>query len=131
MIYEITREELQTIGERIKQVQRMANRSDFDIASLLGISEIQYSKLLRGISMVTEDKFLVLHKEFGVSLDFLFTGYERDGKLLPDKEHKTTEMEFNIFANAISCYIKELPLNEKKEKMKELVLKFIKLIDSL
>ena len=131
MIYEITKDELKEIGGRIKLLQKMVNMSDMEIATLLGISEIQYSKITRGISMVTEDKFLMLNKEFGVSLDFLFTGYEREGKLLPSGDHKTTELEFNMYANEIIYYVRGLPFDVKKEKMIELIVKFVKLIDSM
>lgn len=57
MSYEITKADLQEIGERVKQIQKLAALTNFEIATLLGISEIQYDKLLRGVSMITEDKF--------------------------------------------------------------------------
>ena len=82
MSYEITKADLQEIGERVKQIQKLAALTNFEIATLLGISEIQYDKLLRGVSMITEDKFLRLHRELGVSLDFLFTGCEREGNFI-------------------------------------------------
>ena len=71
MVYIITREELKEIGSRIKLVQKTVGYSNREMGELLNISEIQYSKLLRGISQVSEDKFLILHRELGVSLDFL------------------------------------------------------------
>ena len=45
MSYEITKAELQEIGERVKQIQKMAALTNFEMATLLGISEIQYDKL--------------------------------------------------------------------------------------
>ena len=47
MSYEITKADLQEIAERVKQIQKLAALTNFEISTLLGISEIQYDKLLR------------------------------------------------------------------------------------
>ena len=131
MSYEITKAYLQEIGERVKQIQKLAALTNFEIATLLGISEIQYDKLLRGVSMITEDKFLRLHRELGVSLDFLFTGYEREGKFISGEGKILTDVEFYIFSNEIANYVKQLPLERKKQKMMEMVIMFHKIFETI
>ena len=65
MIHQITRNDLLVITDRLKQVQEMIGYSDDKMAIMLGISKIQYSKLLRGHSMITEDKFITLRQDLG------------------------------------------------------------------
>ena len=81
--------------------------------------------------MITEDKILRLHRELGVSLDFLFTGYEREGKFISGEGKILTDVEFYIFSNEIANYVKQLPLERKKQKMMEMVIMFHKIFETI
>lgn len=68
MIHQITRAELIVIAARLKQAQDMVGYSNERMATMFGITEIQYSKILRGHSMITEDKLIILKQEMNISL---------------------------------------------------------------
>lgn len=131
MVYIITREELKEIGSRIKLVQKAVGYSNKEMGDLLNISEIQYLKLLRGISQVSEDKFLILHKELGVSLDFLFTGCRQRGMLGLKEAGIMTDIDYCICSNEIALYIVGLPTDKRKEKMMEWIAWFQRLLMTL
>lgn len=131
MVYIITREELKEIGARIKLVQRAVGYSNKEMGDLLNISEIQYLKLLRGISQVSEDKFLILHKELGVSLDFLFTGCRQSGMLGLKEAGSMTDIDCCICSNEMALYIVGLPTDKRKEKMMEWMVWFQRLLMTL
>lgn len=131
MVYIITREELKEIGARIKLVQKAVGYSNKEMGDLLNISEIQYLKLLRGISQVSEDKFLILHKELGVSLDFLFTGCRQSGMLGLKEAGIMTDIDYCICSNEMALYIVGLPTDKRKEKMMEWMIWFQRLLMTL
>lgn len=131
MVYIITREELKEIGSRIKLVQKAVGYSNKEMGDLLNISEIQYLKLLRGISQVSEDKFLILHKELGVSLDFLFTGCRQRGMLGLKEAGIMTDIDYCICSNEMALYIVGLPTDKRKEKMMEWIAWFQRLLMTL
>ncbi len=131
MVYIITREELKEIGSRIKLVQKAVGYSNKKMGDLLNISEIQYSKLLRGISQVSEDKFLILHRELGVSLDFLFTGYGQREMFALREAGIMTEIDYCVCSNEMVLYIADLPTDKRKEKMLELTVLFQRLLMTL
>ena len=70
MIHQITRAELIVIAARLKQAQDMVGYSNERMATMFGITEIQYSKILRGHSMITEDKLIILKQEMNISIDY-------------------------------------------------------------
>ena len=71
MIHQITRAELIVIAARLKQAQDMIGYSDERMASMFDISTVQYSKILRGHSMITEDKLIILKQEMNITVSVL------------------------------------------------------------
>ena len=100
MIHQITRAELIVIAARLKQAQDMVGYSNERMATMFGITEIQYSKTLRGHSMITEDKLIILKQEMNISLDYLITG-QRAGRNVLIPGQPMTEVEFRMYIEEI------------------------------
>lgn len=115
MVHQITRTELMVIAARLKQAQDMVGYSDERMATMFGITEIQYSKILRGHSMITEDKLIILKQELNLSLDYLLTG-QRDGRNVLITDQPMTEIEFRMYMEEISFYIENLSSHGTKER---------------
>jgi len=130
MIHQITRTELIIIAARLKQVQDMVGYSNEQMATMFGISEIQYSKILRGHSMITEDKLIILKQEMNISIDYLFTG-QRKGRNVLVSNQPMTEVEFRIYMEEISFYIENLPMELKKDRMMEMMRRFYQTFSTL
>ena len=130
MIHQITRNDLLVITDRLKQVQEMIGYSDDKMAIMLGISKIQYSKLLRGHSMITEDKFITLRQEMNISVDYLLSGKMTDSNALIIAK-PMTEVEFRMYMEEISIYIENLPMELKKERIMEMMKRFCKTFGTL
>jgi transcriptional regulator with XRE-family HTH domain len=122
----ITHAEVIAVGKRIKEIQRIKKLTNSDMAEIMGISHVQYEKLLRGVSMFTEDKFLTLHKELGVSVDYLLTG---DAPNAGDK--RMTELEYVMCLERLERYLEKLPRDERIEKMNEMFTTFHDVFDKL
>lgn len=119
----ITKEELIVITARLKQGQNMIGYSNKQMADALNISEIQYSKILRGHCMITEDKLIILRRELNISTDFLLTGHSIGRKVLVPDQPMTDE-EFQANMDEIFDYVENLPIEEKKRKMMEMIRRF-------
>lgn len=130
MIHQITRADLKVIANRMKHAQEVAGYSDDRMATTLGISKVQYSKLLRGHNMITEDKLIILKQDMDISIDYLLTG-QRSGGNVPVANQPMTEVEFRIYMEGISFYIENLPAELKKERMMEMINRFCKSFDTL
>lgn len=130
MIHQITRAELIVIAARLKQAQDMIGYSDERMASMFDISTVQYSKILRGHSMITEDKLIILKQEMNISLDYLITG-QRAGRNVIISNQPMTEVEFRMYMEEISYYIENLPVELKKDRMMEMMRRFYKTFGTL
>lgn len=130
MIHQITRAELIVIAARLKQAQDMIGYSDERMASMFDISTVQYSKILRGHSMITEDKLIILKQEMNISLDYLITG-QRAGRNVLISNQSMTEVEFRMYMEEISYYIENLPVELKKDRMMEMMRRFYKTFSTL
>ena len=130
MIHQITRAELIVIAARLKQAQDMIGYSDERMASMFDISTVQYSKILRGHSMITEDKLIILKQEMNISLDYLITG-QRAGRNVLISNQPKTEVEFRMYMEEISYYIENLPVELKKDRMMEMMRRFYKTFSTL
>ena len=58
-------------------------------------------------------------------------GYEREGKFISGEGKILTDVEFYIFSNEIANYVKQLPLERKKQKMMEMVIMFHKIFETI
>ena len=123
MIHQITRAELIVIAARLKQAQDMIGYSDERMASMFDISTVQYSKILRGHSMITEDKLIILKQEMN-------TG-QRAGRNVLISNQPMTEVEFRMYMEEISYYIENLPVELKKDRMMEMMRRFYKTFSTL
>ena len=130
MIHQITRAELIVIAARLKQAQDMIGYSDERMASMFDISTVQYSKILRGHSMITEDKLIILKQEMNISLDYLITG-QRAGRNVLISNQPMTGVEFRMYMEEISYYIENLPVELKKDRMMEMMRRFYKTFSTL
>ena len=130
MIHQITRAELIVIAARLKQAQDMVGYSNERMATMFGITEIQYSKILRGHSMITEDKLIILKQEMNISLDYLITG-QRAGRNVLISDQPMTEVEFRMYMEEILFYIENLPMELKMDRMMEMMRRFYKTFGTL
>jgi len=57
--------------ERLKEIRQDRDLKQQDIAKVLKISQVQYSRYERGVRIMPIDKLTILAKYYGVSVDYL------------------------------------------------------------
>ncbi len=72
------------VGRRLREARTNMNLKPEIIADALQLSTDHYAKLEAGKNGLTTDKFLILHKEFGIDPTYLITG------------QSSNMMEFNL-----------------------------------
>ena len=57
--------------QRLRDVREDMDKSQAEIAEILGIQQTQYSRYERGIQKMGIDKYIILARYYNVSLDYL------------------------------------------------------------
>lgn len=57
--------------QRIRDIREDYDKTQKEIADVLGIRQSDYSKYERGVNMMGIDKYIILAKYYNVSLDYL------------------------------------------------------------
>ena len=60
-----------TIFQRIRDLREDHDKTQKEIAVVLGIRQSDYSKYERGINMMGIDKYIILARYYNVSLDYI------------------------------------------------------------
>ena len=57
--------------QRLRDIREDHDKSQADIADVLGIQQTQYSRYERGTQKMGIDKYIILSKYYNISLDYL------------------------------------------------------------
>ncbi|MBE6549053.1 MAG: helix-turn-helix transcriptional regulator [Ruminococcaceae bacterium] len=57
--------------QRLRDIREDLDKSQAEIAEILGIQQTQYSRYERGFQKMGIDKYIVLAKYYNISLDYL------------------------------------------------------------
>ena len=69
--------------QRLRDIREDMDKSQTEIAEILGIQQTQYSRYERGSQKMGIDKYIILAKYYNISLDYLCGLTETPSKLYP------------------------------------------------
>ena len=68
--------------QRLRDVREDLDKSQTEIANVLGIQQTQYSRYERGLQRMGIDKYIILARYYNISLDYLCGLTDKPKKLI-------------------------------------------------
>lgn len=111
------------VGKRLGVVQQRLNKSNSEMAAIMGNNEniSNYLKIKKGKVRITEDKLLVLYHDYNVNLDFLLTGNKDRGIILEDEEAVSDDEKFLMGCSMIEIGLENAPSEVKYDRLLKLL----------
>lgn len=81
-----------TIFQRLRDLREDRDKTQKEIAVILGIRQSDYSKYERGINMMGIDKYIILAKYYNVSLDYLTGLIDIPKQIYPTSQSSEREL---------------------------------------
>lgn len=119
--------ELETIGMRLKEAQRIAGYCDREMAELLEVGVQAYRSMIHGRMQITESKFIILCNHLHISMDYLFHGITRNGIFVEDDPDKAVLPHRYKTIDEMFSHIRKLPKNERNKMGTEILFGFNRL----
>lgn len=79
--------------QRIRDLREDNDKTQREIAEVLGIRQSDYSKYERGVNMMGVDKYIILAKYYNVTLDYITGIIDVPEHLYRFRENKTKEFQ--------------------------------------
>ena len=102
------------IGQRIVQIRRSNNLTQYQLAEMLDISVKHCSAIERGKSSLSLEKMIDFCDHFGVDLDYLIRGIKKSDTILSCVPHTVVEI-----------------MTSDDEKRKQLFIEYIEMFNSI
>ena len=102
------------IGQRIVQIRRSNNLTQYQLAEMLDISVKHCSAIERGKSSLSLEKMIDVCDHFGVDLDYLIRGIKKSDTILSCIPHTVVEI-----------------MTSDDEKRKQLFIEYIEMFNSI